>query len=284
MKRVFLLIFLLLLLPQKVSAEPKDFFGRNIKLPKNINRIVSLSPATTEILFSLGLESKIVGVTNDCNYPKQALGKAKTGKFGFINFEKVVSLKPDIIFATADMNKQLSLLEKYKSPLIAVKTTNINSIYQNIVDIGKITNSEKKALQIKKDFDSELKKIRINSKLIIKKSIFYCIWHDPIITAGNGSFINDIINIIGAENIAKDINNPFAKYNTESLIAKNPDYIFIPTTTYNKIKFDSLPWNKLKAVKNKKVYSVNDDIYLRPAPRIIIAIKEMQKIISINQK
>ncbi len=295
MKKIFLVFSLISLLPfqgafskaeikntnfvSKNTDFYKDFFGRNLKIPKYINRIVSLSPATTETLFALGLGNKVVGVTNDCNYPQSALKKEKTGKFGFINFEKVVSLKPDIIFATYDMSKQLGLLKKYNVPVITVNTTDINSIYSNIVEIGKITDSLKTALKIKNDFNFEINKVKEKSKLLNNKSVFYCIWHDPIITAGKGSFINDIISTIGAKNIASTINNPFAKYSIESLVANNPQYIFIPKTTYDKINFKSLPWNKLKAVENKKVFSVNDDIYLRPSPRIIIAIKEMQKTI-----
>src|SRR5690606_25823758 len=92
---------------KKPATDNFDYFDRNIKVPEKVQRIVSLSPATTEMLFSLELENEIVGVTEDCNFPAAATRKEKVGKFGFINLEKVVSLQPDIIFATSDMNKQL---------------------------------------------------------------------------------------------------------------------------------------------------------------------------------
>ncbi|MFN8576791.1 MAG: helical backbone metal receptor [Candidatus Sericytochromatia bacterium] len=280
MKNLFIAFIFILLLTNDVFAN--DFFARKLKIPTKINRIVSLSPATTEILYELGLDNKIVGVTNDCNYPLKALLKPKTGKFGFINLEKVISLKPDIIIATSDMNKQLDLLKKYNVPVIALKSTNLKSIYENIKYLGKITDSNIKAQDIINKMEIQLLDIKDKAKKnekAVKPSVFYCVWHDPLITTGNKSFINDIITLAGAKNITADINNSFIKYSPETLIAKNPDYIFIPNNTYKKMNLKKLPWNQLKAVKSRRICVVNDDIFLRPSPRIIYAIREVQEII-----
>lgn len=280
MKKIFIALFLILLLPENVFAN--DFFGRKLKIPTKINRIVSLSPATTEILFSLGLDKKIVGVTNDCNYPLKAFLKQKTGKFGFINLEKVISLKPDIIIAESYMNKQLDLLKKYNVPLIALKSSDIKSIYKNIKYIGQLTDTKYQAQEIVNGYEIQMldirDKIKKNPKLG-KSSVFYCVWHDPLMTSGKSSFINDIIKSAGSKNIASDINQPFIKYSTETLIVKNPDYIFVPQSTHKKINFSKLPWNQLKAVKNKRIYVVNDDIFSRPSQRVIYAIREVQETI-----
>lgn len=281
MKKLIIALFLILFLPKNsYSQDLKDFFNRNIKIPTKINRIVSLTPATTEILFSLGLDKEIVGVTNDCNFPLKAFSKPKTGKFGFINLEKVISLKPDIIFATSDMKKQLDLLKKFNIPVIALNNPDIRTIYKNIMEIGKITGTKNVAQEIMNNFEIQRLEVAENIKKYPKlknTSVFYTVWHDPLITAGKSTFINDIIKMSGVKNITGDINGSFIKYSGESLIAKNPDYIFIPQNTYKKMNLSKLPWSQLKAVKNKRVNVVSDDIWLRPSPRIIYAIREMQE-------
>jgi iron complex transport system substrate-binding protein len=269
----FLIIFTLQI---KVKAENKDYFGRNLTLKKEPKRIISLTPATTEILFELGLDNNLVGVTNDCNYPLKATKKTKLGKFGFIDLEKVISLKPDIIFATSDMNKQLDVLKNYKVPLIALKTSNIASILENITYIGSVTNTNNKAKNLVSKLNAKI--TELNKKHNTKKpKVFYCIWHDPLITTGDKSFVGDMLNIAGGENIASKLESSFAKYSVESLIAGNPQYIIIPKLTNSKINFSTIPWIQLEAVKNKKIIIVDDDKFLRPTPRAIYAIEELQK-------
>lgn len=286
--RLIILFFLFLFIGLTFSGfadaklTTKDFLGRNVKIPGEPKRILSLSPATTEILFLLGLEKNIVGVTSDCNFPTQALKKPKVGKFGFIDLEKVVSLKPDIIFATSDMNKQLDVLKNYNVPLIALNSTDINSVLENVELVGGLTNRQKSAKKIKDALNIRINKVKAKAKLNIHPSVFYCIWYDPLITAGSKSFIGDMIKISGGNNIAEGIKAPFAKYSLESLVAKNPEFIIVPKTTFSKMDLKISPWNRLKAVKNNKVLAVNEDIYLRPAPRIIDALEELQNYILTN--
>jgi iron complex transport system substrate-binding protein len=261
------------------ATEAKDFLGRSVTIPSEPKRILSLSPATTEILFALGLEKNIVGVTSDCNYPASALKKPKVGKFGFIDLEKVVSLKPDIIFATSDMNRQLDVLKNYKVPLIALNTGNINSVLQNIELVGQLTNKESNAKKINDSLNTRINKVKNKAKIKPHPGVFYCIWYDPLITAGGKSFIGDMISLSGGKNIAAGISAPFAKYSLESLVAKNPDYIIVPKTTFAKMNLKISPWNRLKAVKNNRVMAVNEDIYLRPAPRIVDALEQLQNFI-----
>ncbi|MFN4151160.1 MAG: ABC transporter substrate-binding protein [Candidatus Sericytochromatia bacterium] len=263
--------------PVFANSEVKDFFGRAINIPAKPQRIISLTPATTEILFSLDLKNKIIGVTSDCNYPEEATKKEKIGKFGFINLEKVISLKPDLIIATKDMNNQLNVLKKYNVPIIAIQTKNLNSVISNIKLLADITGNKKEGKDLSDKLNKKLDKIK-NISLKSKKhpKVFYCIWHNPIMTTGKNSFISDMIRTTGAINISDEINLSFSAYNVENLLVKNPDYIVIPESTYKSINFSTIPWNRLKAVKNNQVIKVNDDMYLRPSPRIFDATEELQ--------
>lgn len=264
--------------PVFADSEIKDFFGRNINIPSKPQRIISLTPATTEILFSLDLKDKVIAVTSDCNYPKEALKKDKIGKFGFINLEKVISMKPDLIIATKDMNNQLNVLKKYNVPIIAIQTDNLDSVISNVNLISKVTGNKKEGKVLTSKLNKKLDNIKnISFKSKKHPKVFYCIWHNPIMTTGKNSFISDMIRKTGAINISDEINLSFSAYNVENLIVKNPDYIVIPDSTYKNINFSTIPWNKLKAVKNNNVIRVNDDLYLRPSPRIFDATEELQR-------
>lgn len=259
-------------------AEVKDFFNRDINIPQQPKRIISLTPATTEMLFSLNLNDKIIAVTEDCNYPKETSKKNKIGKFGFIDIEKLISLKPDLIIATKDMNKQLNILKKYKIPVIAIETKDLSSVISNIKVIGKVTGKEKEGILLSEKLNNKFNQIKSNSlKIKYHPKVFYCIWHNPIMTTGKNSFVSDMIKTAGGKNISDDINASFASYNIESLISKNPDYIVITESTFKNINFSTVPWNKLKAVKNNKVIKVDDDLYSRPSSRIFDATEELQK-------
>ncbi|MFN8671324.1 MAG: helical backbone metal receptor [Candidatus Sericytochromatia bacterium] len=275
---IFISLFFILLIPTNSYAEElKDFFGKKFINNKKEPKILSLSPATTELLYSIGADKNIIAVTNDCNYPQDALKKDKIGKFGFINYEKLLVLKPDIIFATKDMGKVLLDLKKYNYPVFALDSKNLNSVIENIDFLQKVLNI-KEQKNLNKSLKSKLDSINSNlTKKSTKPTVFYVIWHEPIITTGNNSFIGDMIKLSGGINIAKDINNPFAKYSIESLVKQNPDYLIIPESTYKKINFTIFPWNKLKAVKNNKIIAVNDDKYLRPTVRAFDSIEELSK-------
>lgn len=277
----FLLIISFVTLPKlSFARENYDYFSRNLKIPNSPTRIVSLSPAVTEMLYALGLEKKIVGVTTDCNYPAIANKKDKIGKFGFVNLEKLVSLKPDLLVANSDMGKQLESLGKLNIPLIALETPGIDGVIKNINFLGKLTDSEKKAKELSKNLQKRLLTVKkkINSRKAVK--IFYCVWPEPLITAGGKSFIGDLLRQAGGINIAESLSSPFSRYSIESLIAANPDYLIFPETTFATVNLEQTPWNRLDAVKKRKILKVNEDLYQRPAPRIMDALEELQKAIS----
>jgi iron complex transport system substrate-binding protein len=240
---------------------------------QNFKRIVSLSPATTEIIYFLGADNNLIAVSNDCNYPKGALKKEKIGKFGFINIEKLISLKPDLIIATKDMGNQLNILKKYNVPLIALENNNIQDIFNNIRYISRIFKVKDKSKILENQYKDSIKDVKKKNKKVL-----FLIWYEPIISVGNKTFINDIIENSGYVNITKNINSGYFKVDIEFIIKNNPDILLVPNSHFDKIDFSKLPWKYLNAVKNNKIYKVNDDIFLRPSPRVLQAIEYIKKI------
>ena len=255
-KKIFLFTLIsFFILTTIVCSEPaKDYFNRNLNIPSPPKKIISLSPATTELICTLGLESRIAGVTSDCNFPLSIKDKPKIGKFGLIDMEKLITLAPDLIIGTKDMGIRLNDLKKISVPLLALDTPDLQSIINNIRILGKLTKKEKEASLLATSLTKRLKTVILRGKQKNRKvlTVYYFLWDDPMITASPYSFIGDIINKANGENIVKDMSKAFLHYNMETLLKKNPDIIIIPQKVYKAINLNKQPLSMLKAVKNKK--------------------------------
>ncbi|MFC1478006.1 ABC transporter substrate-binding protein, partial [Candidatus Margulisiibacteriota bacterium] len=247
------------------------FCNPAFSVTKNL-RIISMAPATTEILFSLGLDEEIVGVTSFCNYPPQALRKENIGSFSRPNIEKILSLKPDIVFATdLEQGFAVSKLMKLGVNVFISSPTSISELFDSIRFIGIKTDKEEKAEQLIHQMHTRIAAITGNAMSESqnnKPKVFVEIWHDPLMTAGKGSFIDELITLAGGENIAFDTPRPYCYFSAEQVIKRNPDYIILGYMNRGKPvnMVGSRPgWQNIKAVKNNRVYNdINPDIFLRP--------------------
>lgn len=239
-------------------------------------RIISLNPSITEILFSLKLDDKIIAVTNNCDYPPRAKTKTKIGDMS-LNYEKIISLQPDLIVAEGSIFKEsLNKLKAMNMPVFIVKCDNIEQFKNSFLLIGQKTGKYQLALKLVKDFETKLNKIKSTSKNIKNKPrIFVEVWNQPIMTAGKGTFFNDIINIAGGINIAEKLNKSYPVVNTEFLIKNNPDIIILTTSKPEDI-YRNAALKNINAVKNKKVYMINPDIISRPTLRLADAAEQIQ--------
>ncbi len=267
---------------QKIEAT--DLTGRAITLDKHPQRIVSLSPSNTEILFELGIGDKVVGVTNYCSYPEQAGVIEKIGDFEGANIELIKKVQPDVVFAGGYIQEDLiKSLEALNIPVVSTEALDLNGIYDSLRIISKVTGTEARAEEIISSMQSKIKAIEEKTKDKEKPKVFYVVWTDPITTAGNKTFINDIIKTAGGINIAEKVDH-WAKYSAEELIKDNPDMLiasnFCTPEAVSKDYFKSSEiFQKLGAVKNDKVYLIsNDDIFTRSGPRVIQAIEELVKL------
>jgi iron complex transport system substrate-binding protein len=278
MKRKILItssLFLLFFFNQKnlISAELKN------------KRIISLAPATTEILFSLGLDNEIVGVTTFCNYPPQAKNKEKIGTFSQPDIEKILSLKPDIIFATG--LEQASTAEKLKQLKLKVyisDPSNMQELFTSIKEMGKLTHREEEALNLVNRMKAKIEQIEAKVKRIPqdkRPKVFIEIWHDPLMTAGRGSFVDELIGLAGGLNIAYDAPRAYSYFSPEEVIRRNPDCIIVGYMDEGQMQMrfeNRLGWEKIKAVKNHRIYSdINPDLFLRPGPRLVEGLEEIYK-------
>jgi iron complex transport system substrate-binding protein len=248
-------------------------------------RYISLAPSTTEILFALGLDEEIVGVSSYCNYPQKAKSKEIIGEFSHPNIEKILFLRPDYIFCTGlEQASTIIELRRLNLKVYVSDPVNMEELLNSIKDIGKITNKEGEAESLIKDMENEIEEINSKVKLILaekKPKVFIEIWHDPLTTAGKGSFIDELINLAGGINIARDIKRAYSIFSPEEVIKRNPDYIILAYMDKEKpakLVRDRFGWRQISAVKNNRLYNdINPDILLRPGPRVIEGLKKIYK-------
>jgi iron complex transport system substrate-binding protein len=248
-------------------------------------RVVSLAPSTTEILFALGLDREIVGVTLFCDYPSGAKTKESVGTFSQPNVEKILSLKPDIIFCTG--LEQAPVIEKLKKLNLKVYVSDpatLQDLFSSISEIGSLCRKEAQAKDLIKTMKTALDEIKTKLETTTESTrpkVLVEIWHDPLIAAGRGSLIDEILITAGAVNIAQDTPRPFCFFSPEQVIQRDPDYIILAYMDEDGMKErikNRLGWGQITAVKKNQILNdISPDILLRPGPRVVEAIEKIHK-------
>ena len=243
-------------------------------------RIISLSPATTEILFSLGLGDRIVGVTSFCDHPEAAKRKAKVGGMSNPSLEAVVSLTPDVIVLTTDGNPQEAeeRLRKLGIRTYVWTERTLAELPQGIrklgAAMGAVTQGEKLAGGIEATLKSS--KFKVQSSKGMKA--LYIVWPEPLLVAGPGTAIHDAIVLLGMENTAARAATAYPRFSIEEVIRQSPDVLFIGKGAGMDMRDVSQGFLKkltsVPAVRNGKVFYVSDSLY-RLGPRVVQGIEEL---------
>ena len=245
--------------------------------------IVALSPSAAEILFAVGAGDQVSAVSEYTDYPAEAAAKPVVGGFDgkTLSIETIMSFKPDLVYLTEGMHN--FLIETLESNGIAYyisKGESIASVEQEILDVGKLTGHEKEAKKVVDDMEKKLKKATKKSGAPVK--VYYEVWNAPYMSVGTSSFINDVIVKAGGENIFGDLTDAYPMVSEETIIAREPVVILIPSSSGLEPSAVGLRngWADIPAVKNGKVFVVDDNIYTRPGPRVadvVLALSELLK-------
>lgn len=271
---VFKITLLLYVTPFVLCATSiVDDIGNRFTFPPYPRRIISLAPNITEILFYLNAGNRVVGVTNNCNYPEKAKSIEKIGGFINPNIEKIVTLKPDIVIGTTDGNNPQSIkkINNIGIKTFIIKTDTIYDIPRVISMIANITDRRKNANEFKIKFNEATKKNK--TKAHNRKKILFLLDVNPFITAGRGTFINDLILISGGKNIFDDSSIKYPKIDRESIIMRDPDVVLLSDDLKGKSHF---------SMSGKEVIYIDADTILRPSPRILDGIEILGSILKIK--
>ncbi len=279
---IFLLFILAVLCAGKACARPvTDEMGRIVHVHCVPQRIVSLAPGITETLYALGLDDQIAGVTTFCDWPAAARKKPRIGGFSNPSIEKIVSLKPDLIIATADGNRKdtVQQMEKLGFPVYVTNPSSIDGFLESIVNIGKITNREKEAEKLVARLQKKLDNITRQIRHKQKPRIFFQLGMEPVFTVGKGTLINEMIERAGGMNVAGLDSANYPRYSAEGIIGVSPEIIiFAPMVNDKNFVAVKRFWEKyeeIPAVKHNKIYPIDADLINRASPRIFDAVEIM---------
>jgi len=259
-----------------------DTFGITTTIDKAPERIISLSPANTEMLFGIGMGSKIVGTDDYSDYPAEAKNITHVSGYSGVNYEKIMAVNPDLIFAEDVIGPEaITSLRDKGLKVIEVKNNNISSIKKNILLMGKVTGAESNATALVSDMDARLDNISAKAGQLNetqKPTVLLLAGYlsgQPIYAYGSNTYGDELITITGGKNAAGDLFE-YKVMSSEVIIAQDPDYIIVPVdgtmTTerdFNDIRYGNESWMKgLKAVKNGNVVWVDGNLMMHPGPRL----------------
>ncbi|MBW2610339.1 MAG: cobalamin-binding protein [Deltaproteobacteria bacterium] len=278
-------IFVLCWANSPLCATFKDSLGREVELAQEPERIVSLAPNITEILYSLGLGERVVGVTRFSYYPAEAAKKPKVGSYIHLNVEKIIILSPDLVIGTVAGNNPgvINLVEQAGIQAFIVNARDIQQVLETIIDVGQVCGVPDKADLLAMNLRSRLEKVRQKIGARRKPLVFLQINLKPIMTVNSNSFLHDLIRQAGGINMAKDLKITYPRISIEEVIRRKPEVIIISSMERGKrfetARQDWLKWRSIPAVKNNRVHLIDSDLIDRPSPRIIDGLEAMARII-----
>ncbi len=277
--------FVFCMYAQAISKEMEDHLGRTVNVPDNPNRVVSLSPSITEIVYSIDQGGMLVGATTYSDYPEKAKSLPRVGSYVRLDLEKIIALKPDLCLSIKDGNPK-ELIERLISmgiPVFVLEAKHVNSVIKTIGDMGRIFNANDKARALTDDMNHRINKIKvIVDKSSQKPGLFYQIGLSPVVSAGTDSVINGLIEIAGGDNLAKG-SIAYPRYSKEQVIALAPDVFIISSMAvdgnFDKVRAEWSSWTQIPAVKNNRIYLIDSSIVDRPGPRMVQGIELLARLI-----
>ena len=255
------------------QTPPQYFFddlGRLVAINGTPRRIVSLSPSITETLFALGLGDKVVGVTDWCDYPPEALEKPKVGGYADPDIEKIVALNPDLILvAHGTPMEVINTMVELGLTLFGIKTTDLDDLLNDIQRIGEITDKELEAQALTSEMAVRIQAVTNQTEELEQRPrVFYIIWNDPLQTAGSGTFIHELIEKGGGVNICGNLTG-YPTISIEEVVARNPEVII--TSSWPGVyewAMNETALNATDARQNGRVFACDDNLVQRPGPRL----------------
>jgi len=246
-----------------------DDLGRLVAINGTPQRIISLAPSNTEILFALGLGDKVVGVTDWCNYPPEALEKEKIGGYADPNIEKIVALNPDLILAGyGNPIEVVNGLDALGLRVFGIKTVDLNDLLNDIRRVGEITDKEVEAQALASEMATAIEAVTdVTSELGERPRVFYLLWYDPLWTAGSGTFIHELIEKAGGMNICQNLTG-YPEIGLEYVLASDPEVIITSQWCYD-WALNATELASTNAVQTGRIYTCNDDLVQRPGPRLV---------------
>jgi iron complex transport system substrate-binding protein len=266
------------------TREVADEVGRTVRIPASITRIVSLAPSLTETVYALGLQDKLVGDTDYCDYPPDAQKKPKVGGAINPNLEEIAALHPDLVLVTKSINRldTVRALDTLGIPSYAAADPHsVEEIIASTEKLADVLGAQEAGKNLGEDMAHQLADIQERIKSVPPRRVLFIVWTEPLISVGKDTFIADALHRAGAVSIV-DSTQSWPQMNLEEVVRLQPEYLVFANSHSEAAArdFDALAnlpgWRILDAVRNRR-FAVISDAVNRPAPRIVSAIAELAR-------
>jgi iron complex transport system substrate-binding protein len=262
-----------------------DELGRSVRVPYSPQKVISLAPSITEILFALGLNKEIAGVTDFCDHPEGASKKPRIG--GFINpsIEKIISMQPDLIIGIRDGNRMETIhrLDDLGLPVCVVNPRGFDGVITTLQNIGEIVGRQGASKRIIAEMRKKRESIVSLTRSLSRPKVFFQLGYLPMITVGKGALADELIRLAGGRSISENESADYPSYNFEIVVRKGPEIIIL-SSMESKRDYSTLvkmweKWESIPAVKRNAIHIIDSNIVDRPTPRIAEGLEAMARMI-----
>ncbi|MFX0211274.1 MAG: ABC transporter substrate-binding protein, partial [Candidatus Hodarchaeota archaeon] len=258
-----------------------DGYNRNVTFTEEPQRIISIAPSVTEMIYAIGAGNKLVAVDINSNYPDETESLDKIDNYPTLDRERIITLTPDLILGAGITSQEdIDFLENQGYIVFILAPFGVEDVLKDIEVLGLITNHGSEASLLKNSLQERLDEVDQNvTTLTFEPKIYIEYYSEPLYTFGKGTYGHDLIELAGGINIAENATGLYPQINNEFVITQNPDLIFYatgPWTTTNLSTISSRTgWKSINAVKNGHIYPINEDWISRGGPRIVDALEEI---------
>lgn len=249
-----------------------DDTGREVRLATAGQRIVSLSPHATELLFEIGVGSRVVGAVEFSDFPEQAKRVPRVGSAAALDVERVARLKPDLVIGWASGNppKQIDALRRLGIPVFLSEPRRLADIARDLRRFGMLVGVTSAADEIARSFEARLEIFKQRYASRPSVSVFYQVWNRPLVTVNGAHLISDVIELCGGTNVFERLPQLAPALDIEAVVRADPEVILASGADDNRPAWldDWNRWSEMRAVKRGNLFSVPPQLIQRQTPRI----------------
>ncbi|HSE33708.1 MAG TPA: cobalamin-binding protein [Pyrinomonadaceae bacterium] len=264
-----------------VRRQITDDSGKAVSLAIPVNRVVSLAPNLTEIVFAVGGGDRLVGRTSYCDFPSETKAVPEVGDTLHPSLERIIALKPQAVLVSTASQLEVftKQLQAHDIAVFVTDPHDLEGVFRSIEKVGEILGLTEEAKQLVNTLKQRTGMVEEKTKGAGRVRVFYQLSAEPLYTAGRDSFVNDLINRAGGVSVTADVPGAWPKYSAEAALASKPDAIILPTggSMGDSNTAVAEPLNRSPAVLNGRVYKINDDHLVRPGPRAVDGLEEMAR-------
>jgi iron complex transport system substrate-binding protein len=255
----------------------QDDLGQSVALAQPAQRIVSLAPHVTELLYAAGAGARLVGVSNHSDYPPPAASLPTLGGYNALDMERILSLKPDLIVAWHSGNKplQLARLRSFGIPVYESQPADFGMVASSLEKLGQLAGTDVAAQAAASAFRARWQQLAAQYQSLQPVSVFYQIWSQPLMTLNGQHMASAVLRLCGGRNIFADLPQLAPTISVEAVLAGDPQVILTPGDARDQPLDRWKQFPRLRAVRDGQLYTINADWMNRAGPRVLKAAEEV---------